>query len=62
MWGTYKIFSYTFEMYPKSGSPGFYPPDEQIATQTSRNKEAVLRFLEYSDCVYRIIGKASQYC
>ncbi|MCW2877192.1 MAG: hypothetical protein JWQ95_1292 [Sphaerisporangium sp.] len=62
LWATYKIFSYTFEMYPKNGSPGFYPPDEQIVTQTTRNKEAVLRFLEYSDCVYRIIGKAAQYC
>jgi carboxypeptidase T len=62
LWGTYKIFSYTFEMYPKNGSPGFYPPDEQIVTQTTRNKEAVLRLIEYSDCVYRIIGKATQYC
>ncbi|MET8146452.1 M14 family metallopeptidase [Sphaerisporangium sp. NPDC005288] len=62
LWGNYKIFSYTFEMYPKGSSPGFYPPDEQIVTQTTRNKEAVLRLLEYSDCVYRIIGKQSQYC
>ncbi|MFI0417226.1 M14 family metallopeptidase [Spongiactinospora sp. 9N601] len=62
MWGVYKIFSYTFEMYPRSASPGFYPPDEQIVPQTTRNREAVLRFLEYGDCVYRIIGKESQYC
>ncbi|GGK85184.1 carboxypeptidase T [Sphaerisporangium melleum] len=62
LWANYKIFSYTFEMYPRGGSPGFYPPDEQIVTQTTRNKEAVLRFLEYSDCVYRIIGKQAQYC
>ncbi|GIH24031.1 hypothetical protein Aph01nite_23410 [Acrocarpospora phusangensis] len=62
MWGVYKIFSYTFEMYPVSSNPGFYPPDEQIVTQTTRNREAVLRFLEYSDCVYRIIGKDVQYC
>ncbi|GGS85839.1 hypothetical protein GCM10010156_50560 [Planobispora rosea] len=61
MWGAQKIFSYTFEMYP-TGSPGFYPPDEQIGPQTARNREAVLRFLEYSDCVYRIIGKEAQYC
>ncbi|MFI6884569.1 M14 family zinc carboxypeptidase [Streptosporangium canum] len=61
MWGVHKIFSYTFEMYP-TGSPGFYPPDEQIVPQTTRNREAVLRFLEYSDCVYRITGKESQYC
>ncbi|WP_327086768.1 M14 family metallopeptidase [Nonomuraea sp. NBC_01738] len=62
MWGAYKIFSFTFEMYPVGSSPGFYPPDEQIVPQTTRNREAVLRFLEYSDCVYRIIGKEVQYC
>ncbi|GAA3088943.1 M14 family zinc carboxypeptidase [Streptosporangium carneum] len=62
MWGAYKIFSYTFEMYPTSASPGFYPPDEQIVPQTTRNREAVLRFLEYADCVYRITGKEAQYC
>ncbi|GAT65928.1 peptidase M14 [Planomonospora sphaerica] len=62
MWGVHKIFSYTFEMYPTSASPGFYPPDEQIGPQTTRNREAVLRFLEYSDCVYRITGKEAQYC
>ncbi|WP_328808279.1 M14 family zinc carboxypeptidase [Nonomuraea antri] len=62
MWGVHKIFSFTFEMYPRSASPGFYPPDEQIGPQTTRNREAVLRFLEYSDCVYRIIGKEDQYC
>jgi carboxypeptidase T len=62
LWGVYKIFSYTFEMYPVGSSPGFYPPDEQIVPQTTRNREAVLRFLEYSDCVYRIIGKESTYC
>jgi hypothetical protein len=62
MWGVHKIFSYTFEMYPTGTNPGFYPPDEQIGPQTTRNREAVLRFLEYGDCVYRIIGKESQYC
>ncbi|MFG3442701.1 M14 family zinc carboxypeptidase [Nonomuraea sp. NPDC047897] len=62
LWGAHKIFSFTFEMYPRGASPGFYPPDEQIVPQTTRNREAVLRFLEYSDCVYRIIGKEAQYC
>ncbi|GAA3150962.1 M14 family zinc carboxypeptidase [Nonomuraea roseoviolacea] len=62
MWGVYKIFSWTFEMYPTGSNPGFYPPDEQIVPQTTRNREVVLRFLEYADCVYRIIGKESQYC
>jgi carboxypeptidase T len=64
LWGTQKIFTYTFEMYPgPSGSGGgFYPPDEVINRETSRNKEAVLRLLEFSDCVYRIINKQAQYC
>ncbi|WP_245651862.1 M14 family metallopeptidase [Streptosporangium amethystogenes] len=48
LWGVFKIFSYTIEMYPTGSSPGFYPPDEQIVPQTTRNREAVLRFLEYS--------------
>lgn len=56
------IFAYTFELYPKSSSPGFYPPDEAIPTQTSRNREAVLILSEYADCVYRAIGKEAQYC
>jgi carboxypeptidase T len=63
LWGAHKIFSYTFEMYPTStAGGGFYPPDEVIARETSRNREAVLRLLEYSDCVYRIINKQAQYC
>ncbi|MEO3814329.1 M14 family metallopeptidase [Sphaerisporangium sp. B11E5] len=62
LWGNWKTFSYTFEMYPRTSSPGFYPPDERIQTETTRNNEAVLRLLEYSDCPYRITGKQSQYC
>lgn len=61
-YGVHKIFAYTFEMYPTTSSPGFYPPDESIAAQTSRNREAVLYLLEQSDCPYRTIGKQSQYC
>src|SRR5215204_4923651 len=34
-----RIFAYVIEMYPRSSSPGFYPPDEQIATQTARNRD-----------------------
>ncbi|GAB2771446.1 M14 family metallopeptidase [Streptomyces daliensis] len=62
-WGDQGIFSYTFEMYPgPGGSGGFYPPDEVIPAQTSRNKEAVLILLENADCMYRSIGKEAQYC
>lgn len=62
LWGNQKIFGYTFEMYPRSGGGGFYPPDEIIDRETSRNRDAVLQLLENSDCMYRSIGKESQYC
>ncbi|MFF7747913.1 M14 family metallopeptidase [Streptomyces sp. NPDC007971] len=63
LWGTQKIFDYTFEMYPTSSwDGGFYPPDEVIERETSRNKDAVLQLLENADCMYRAIGKAAQYC
>ncbi|MEU0173455.1 M14 family metallopeptidase [Streptomyces massasporeus] len=62
LWGTHKIFAYTFEMYPRSGGGGFYPPDEVIERETSRNRDAVLQLLENADCMYRSIGKESQYC
>jgi hypothetical protein len=64
MWATHGIFAYTIEMYPGANGSGggFYPPDEQIVTQTTRLRESVLLFSEYADCVYRIIGKQAQYC
>jgi carboxypeptidase T len=60
MWATHKIWSYTFEMYPKSASGlnGFYPRDTQIATQVTRNDTAVDLFLGYADCVPRVIGQS----
>lgn len=63
LWGNQGIWAYTFEMYPgPNGSSGFYPPDEVIPAQTSRNREAVLLLLENADCMYRAIGKEAQYC
>ncbi|MFJ9211919.1 carboxypeptidase T [Streptomyces sp. L-9-10] len=62
LWGTHKVFAYTFEMYPSSGGGGFYPPDEVINRETSRNRDAVLQLLENADCMYRSIGKEAQYC
>jgi hypothetical protein len=50
-------------MYPTSSAGGgFYPPDEVISQQTSRNKSAVLTLAEYADCPYRAINKQSTYC
>jgi murein tripeptide amidase MpaA len=63
LWGTYRIFSYTFEMYPRTSSAGgFYPPDEVIGRETTRNRAAVLRLLDAADCPYEVIGKQAQYC
>jgi carboxypeptidase T len=61
-WGTHRIFAFTFEMYPRSSSPGFYPPDEVIARETSRNRAAVLYLLGLADCPYRAIGQQARYC
>jgi carboxypeptidase T len=58
LWGVQRIYSYTFEMYPSGGTPGFYPPDEVIARETSRNRAAVLLLLDFSDCPKRVIGQS----
>ncbi|GAA5126720.1 M14 family zinc carboxypeptidase [Haloechinothrix salitolerans] len=58
MWAEQGIYSYTFEMYPSSGGlDGFYPDDEVIDRETSRNKEAMLHLLSYADCPPRAIGQ-----
>ena len=57
LWANQHVYSFTFEMYPSSGGlNGFYPPDEVIGRETSRNREAVLMLLDYSDCPPRVIG------
>ncbi|MFC4854197.1 M14 family zinc carboxypeptidase [Actinophytocola glycyrrhizae] len=57
LWGAHKIYGYTFEMYPSSGGiNGFYPPDEVIGRETSRNRNALLTMLDYADCPPRVIG------
>jgi hypothetical protein len=56
LWGVHKIFSFTFEMYPtSSGGGGFYPPDEVITREVTRNRAAVMCLLNYSDNPYRIV-------
>ncbi|SNY71084.1 Zinc carboxypeptidase [Paractinoplanes atraurantiacus] len=63
LWGTHKIFAYTFEMYPTSSSAGgFYPPASVITRETTRNKEAALLLAEVADCPYKVIGRQSTYC
>jgi murein tripeptide amidase MpaA len=62
-YGQHGILNYTFEMYPDTASQGgFYPPDEVIPAETSRNRAAVLYLLEQAACPYAVIGKTAQYC
>jgi len=62
LYGVHRIFTYCFEMYPVGSSPGFYPPDEVIPTETARNRSAILYLIEKAGCVYSMIGKQGQYC
>jgi len=57
LWGQYKIFSYTFEMYPRTSSPGFYPPGSVIGRETTRNRAAFLQLLDAADCPYEVLGQ-----
>ena len=62
-YGIHRIIPFVFEMYPKtSAEGGFYPPDEVISAQTSRNRAAILYLLDQADCPYKVIGKEGQYC
>jgi len=63
LYGVHGVLNYTFEMYPRtSAQGGFYPPDEVIPAETSRNRAAILYLLEQADCPYDVIGKGAVYC
>jgi hypothetical protein len=52
-YGMYRIFAYTFEMSVKD-----YPDDSLIASETGRNKEAVLYLMERAACPLAVLGAA----
>lgn len=62
LYGTQRIFSYTFEMFPRAGSSRTHVPDERIPRETRRNREAVLYLMEMAACPYAAIDKADAYC
>ena len=63
MYGRHRIFSFTMELYPPRGSAsGHYPPDEVIATQTARNRAALLYLIDLADCPYRASGMWGKNC
>ncbi len=52
-YGTYRIFAYTIEL-----SAVDYPDDSLIASETGRNKEAVLYLMERAWCPLSVLGAA----
>lgn len=40
-YGALGIYAMTWELYPRTAVPGFYPPDSVIAAQTARNRLAL---------------------
>jgi carboxypeptidase T len=54
-YGVYRIFAYTFELSIKD-----YPDDSLIASETGRNKEAVLYLMERSWCPLAVLGAATR--
>jgi hypothetical protein len=52
-YGVYRIFSYTFEMSNRA-----YMDDSLIASETGRNKNAVLYLAERAWCPYSVIGSS----
>jgi hypothetical protein len=63
-YGRHRIFMYTFEMYPDPSTSisRFYPPDEVIGRETTRNKTAIIYLIDVAGCVYTPIGKKASRC
>jgi hypothetical protein len=65
MYGVHRIFSFTWELYPTEKSTVWadhYAPDERIASQTARNRSALLYVIDVGGCPYRAIHQATTLC
>ena len=65
MYGSQRIFSYTWELYPPETATVWgdhYPPDEVINTQTTRNRNALLYFLSVGWCPHQTINRTIADC
>jgi hypothetical protein len=64
MYGRYRIFSFTWELYPTEHhrTSDFYPPDERIAAAVAKNRSALLYAIDKADCPYSPIYKAKTLC
>jgi carboxypeptidase T len=62
MYGVYRIFSYTFELYPTEKPTVWgdhYPDDSKIPAQTERNRSAILLLIDRAACPYKDLGGPS---
>jgi carboxypeptidase T len=56
-YGSQRIHTFTFELYPRTaGEGGFYPSATAILAAVQVNRDAILWFLEQSDCPWRAAG------
>ncbi len=65
MYGTQRIFSFTWELYPPETSTVWgdhYPADENIAAQTANNRAALVYFLRFGWCPYSVLGRIQADC
>jgi len=56
-YGQHRIFAFTFEL-----TVGWYPDDSTIASETGRNKKAILYLIDLANCPQRAIGGMQLYC
>ena len=64
MYGRYRIFSFTWELYPTEHYrvSDFYPADEKIAAAVANNRSALLYAIDMADCPYSPIDKTKTLC
>ncbi|MBA2382004.1 MAG: zinc carboxypeptidase, partial [Chloroflexi bacterium] len=65
LYGTQRIFSFTWELYPpESGTVwgDHYPADETIDAATSANRTALLYAISAAGCPYGAIDQAMSFC
>ena len=62
MYGTHRIFSYTYELFPPERGTVWgdhYPDDSKIGPQTQNNRSALLHLIDRAACPYASLGDAA---
>lgn len=62
LYGRERIFSFTFELYPRGGGAAarYYPPARLIPRETRRNRSAILYLIGRASCPYAALGSAAR--